>query len=243
MAIMALTDNRAQRTFLLFLSVSALFAAGTLLAAEKQGPNTSEKPHALTGTALATKRSHLASELAAYGRESQNAMALIVAAEMQAQAGGQEVHRDKRTEGPNGAGDDEEPREDMYTVAAMLSDARDLARGDDDLLAAIEQVTSRESKGRPRQPATLRDRVLAGQTDNYKIRFRGGEPAIVSVTGDGGTDLDLRIYDEGGNLICSQPDNSDRCYCRWQPLWTGTFRIQITNHGSVSNNYTLRTNY
>ncbi len=222
--------------------VSAIFAVHTLFAAQQMGPNVGDKIDALVDMAWATHRSHLASELAAYGRESQNAMALIVAAMLRGQTGSREVPREKLTEGPDDAGDDKEPREDNSTVTAMLSDARALARGDQGLLTAIEQVASQESKGRVGKSVRHVDRVLARHNDIYTIRFRGGEPAIVSVVGDGDTDLDLRIYDENGNLICSDLDYTDRNYCRWQPRWTGKFRVKITNLGSVYNRYTLRTN-
>lgn len=247
LAITTSATGRAWRAIMLLVSAAALSAASTLLTAEEHGPNTGEKIDALAGAALSTRRSHLASELAAYGRESQNAMALIVAAEMQAQAGGQEVKRDKHTEGPDGPNDDKEPGEDIYTVAAMLSDARDLARNDVGLLAAIDQLASLETKGtgHPRRisgPQVHRDSVRGRHNDIYSIRFRGGEPAIVSVVGDGGTDLDLRIYDQGGNLVCSDLNYTDRSYCRWQPLREGNFRIKITNLGRVYNRYTIRTN-
>lgn len=53
------------------------------------------------------------------------------------------------------------------------------------------------------------------------------------------TDLDLYIYDENGNLIDSDIDNTDICVCTWTPRWTGRFKIKIVNRGSVYNNYRL----
>lgn len=243
MSINTLKSGSARSILHLALFVSVLFAGvHTLFAAQQDGPNAGEKVDALAGTAQATHQSYLASELAAYGRQTQNAMALIVAAEMQAQAGGRDVPRDKQTEGPDEPGGDKEAGEDNSTVEAMLSDARDLARGDESLLAAIEQVESQESKGRVGGPVRHRDSVRARHHDIYNVRFYGGEPAIVTVVGDGDTDLDLRIYDQNGNLICRDTDYTDRNYCRWQPLWTGNFRIKVTNLGRVYNRYTISTN-
>lgn len=219
---------------------SAFFAIGPVVA-EHHEANTGDKVDEMSGDAMATHQSHLATELATYGREAGSAMALIVAAEMQAQAGGRDVDREKETEGPNEA-DDNEDSNDMYSVSAMLSDARDLARGDESLLAAIAQVESQESKGLTTGPAVHYDRVNGRTHDWYRLTFRGGEPAIVSVVGGGRTDLDLRIYDQNGNLICADTDYSDRNYCRWQPIWTGPFRVKITNMGRISNAYVIRTN-
>jgi hypothetical protein len=83
------------------------------------------------------------------------------------------------------------------------------------------------------------ERVSANSTDVYNVTFIGGEPAEVFVVGDGDTDLDLFIYDENGNLIDSDTDNTDVCLCEWTPRWTGRFTIKIRNYGSVYNEYTM----
>ena len=230
---------------ILLAMASVFLGVGPVVAQDEEGTNSGDKLDEMSAEASATHQSYVASELAAYGRESRNAMALIVAAEMQAQAGGHEVEREKTTEGPdeaNGANEDDEGGDDMYSVSAMLSDARDLARGDESLLAAIEQVESQESKGRTTGPGTHYDRVDGRTNDWYRIPFTGGEPAIVTVIGNGRTDLDLRIYDQNGNLICKDVDYTDRNVCRWQPVWTGNFRIKITNLGRTASGYRLQTN-
>lgn len=232
------------KTILLAMA-SVFLGVGPVVAQDEEGTNSGDKLDEMSADASATHQSYLASELAVYGRESRNAMALIVAAEMQAQAGGREVEREKTTEGPDDASEtseDDEGGDDMYSVSAMLSDARDLARGDESLLAAIEQVESLESKGKVGGPVTHYDRVNARSHDRYRIRFRGGEPAIVTVVGNGRTDLDLRIYDQNGNLICKDVDYTDRNYCRWQPIWEGIFTIKITNLGRKASGYKLQTN-
>ena len=83
------------------------------------------------------------------------------------------------------------------------------------------------------------ERVNAYSTDYYNVRFFGDEKAWVYVDGDGDTDLDLYIYDENGNLICSDTDYTDRMYCEWIPVWTGRFRIEIRNLGDVYNEYLI----
>jgi len=91
-------------------------------------------------------------------------------------------------------------------------------------------------------PKSGTDRVNANATDRYEVSFNGGEEARVVVDGDGDTDLDLYIYDENGNLITKDDDNTDYCICTWTPKWTGKFIIRIVNRGSVYNEYTIRTN-
>jgi hypothetical protein len=85
--------------------------------------------------------------------------------------------------------------------------------------------------------------VLANSSDTYKIRFKGGELAVIGVVGDGDTDLDVFVYDSEGNLVVSDVDASDDGGpIQWRPKWTETFYIVIKNKGNVSNNYTLVTN-
>ena len=84
--------------------------------------------------------------------------------------------------------------------------------------------------------------AAARETVTYKVFFHGSKTAIVSVTGDGDTDLDLYVYDESGNLVGSDTSPTDRCVVTWIPKWTGQFTIKVVNRGTVLNNYKLRTN-
>ncbi len=83
------------------------------------------------------------------------------------------------------------------------------------------------------------DLVLAHGTDVYRVSLRGGEVTRIVVDGDGDTDLDLFIYDEYGNLMASDEDETDYCVCRVTPRWTGTFTIRIRNYGAVYNQYRI----
>ena len=82
-------------------------------------------------------------------------------------------------------------------------------------------------------------RVDGRSTDVFRLRFYGSESAAVVLDGDGDTDLDLYIYDENGNLIGSDTDGSDTCVVRFRPRWTGSFRIEVRNLGTVYNEYTI----
>jgi hypothetical protein len=66
--------------------------------------------------------------------------------------------------------------------------------------------------------------------------------AVITVIGDGDTDLDLYVYDENGNLIEHDADYTDDCVVTFTPKWTGNFKIKIVNRGRVYNSYVIRTN-
>ena len=89
----------------------------------------------------------------------------------------------------------------------------------------------------------LRTDVVRGHsTDVYHMTFVGGEWEVLFVSGDGSTDLDLYVYDENGNLVAKDDDNSDECRVRFIPRWTGPFTVKVVNRGHYANRYTLGSN-
>lgn len=92
-----------------------------------------------------------------------------------------------------------------------------------------------------RGPGQVRTAVGGGGHDEYVVRFRGGEPARVAVAGDGDSDLDLFVYDENGDLVCADEDDTDHMFCAWRPEASGYYTITIKNLG-VENLYVMRHN-
>jgi len=88
-------------------------------------------------------------------------------------------------------------------------------------------------------PVCTEEVVLSHSTDVYEMWFYGEEASIVTVSGDGDTDLDLYVYDEKGNLIAQDEDLSDQAVVYFAPRWTGRFTIRVVNRGSVYNRYTI----
>lgn len=222
--------------------VAMVLAATSLdvAAGGAKGNNVADKAAAESESSRAVRQLYLADELADYGHDARNPMALIVAAEMIAQAGARDVEQAKTAEGKGTAGDKTaKPERD---VASLLGEARALSGQNAALLAAIDRVAASESKGRSNGPGQVSERVLAGDTDTYTIRFDGGESAGVVVVGDGDTDLDLYVYDENGNLVCKDDDRTDTMLCEWTPAWTGDFTVKIKNLGGVYNAYEMATN-
>jgi hypothetical protein len=77
-------------------------------------------------------------------------------------------------------------------------------------------------------------------TDVFRHEFAAGKLAVVSVEGDGDTDLDLRVYDGKGRLVASDLDATDRCGAVWVPERSGRFKVEVENRGVVYNRYTVR---
>lgn len=107
---------------------------------------------------------------------------------------------------------------------------------------APDAAVSSLAPGRRQGPGIVHTRVEAHSRDTYSIDFRGGETAVITVSGDGDTDLDLYVYDENGNLVADDTDFTDECIVAWTPAWSGEFTVVVKNLGSVYNAYTLATN-
>lgn len=233
---------RIKKTPLAAAAIIACLAMGATMASDQKQPNFGAKTAEPTDAWRTLHELHLASQLADYGRETRNPMAMIVAAEMTAHASTHDVDRAKTSEGGSAeAGAEKEAGPDGST-AGLLAEARAMAGQNQALIASIDRIAATESKGRTAGPSRTIERVNSNTTDVYDIEFRGGEQAVVLVSGDGDTDLDLFIYDENGNEICTDEDLTDQLICEWQPRWTGNFKVKVKNHGDVYNQYELYTN-
>jgi hypothetical protein len=110
------------------------------------------------------------------------------------------------------------------------------------LLTLLVVAAPHASAGRIPSPAHARSAVPARGSDRYSVRFAGGEVARVLVSGDGGTDLDLYVYDADGDLVASDTDPGDDCVVSFVPRWGGRYTIVIRNIGAVRNEYLMITN-
>ena len=119
-------------------------------------------------------------------------------------------------------------------VLALVSPVFASASETESLSESVSQVEMTDTR--------TEECVLAHSSDTYTHVFKGGTEAMVIVSGDGDTDLDLYIYDEYGNLVDYDIDNLDTCVCSWTPRRTATYTIKIKNLGSVRNYYTMWTN-
>jgi hypothetical protein len=179
----------------------------------------------------------MAHALIRYGDQNKDPHALITAARI-LQATGSSAFRGERAGGAAGA---TKAATDPRSVPALLQRAKAMANNRADIVAAADDVASQGTRGRDGGPARARSIVNTRSTDVYRLNFRGGERAVVLVSGDGDSDLDLFVFDENNNLVCKDDDETDDMVCAWTPRWTGQFRVEIRNLG-VANEYVIATN-
>ena len=230
------------------LGLVSAHAQAPAAAGGNKGTNESADKGKDTGAGDAAKLGQ-AVQLVAYARENESPLAMLTAVQMlrgvKMQDGKARVGT-KQSEGTAAAGDTKKTPAPSVDTKALLNEAKAWAKGNAQVAALIDAELAKPAPsgtlGRPQGPGRHVDRVAAGAIDTYNLQFIGGEVARVQVIGDGDTDLDLYIYDENGNLITKDDDNTDFCVVSWTPRWSGNFRIRIKNLGRVYNQYTLLTN-
>jgi hypothetical protein len=191
---------------------------------QDKAPNISDKKAEHTERAQAVGNVALARQLAAYAQAHQDALGLVVAARMTQDNPTQEFQGTK--EGGTKEADVTDP---LSTVDGILNQAREFSGGRAEIVAMIDETAKRGgSKGATGGPVRHVDRVRAGATDMYRIKFDGLEEARVIVIGDG-TDLDCYVDDASGHRVTSDTDSTQTCALSWTPAWTGNYLIKMAS--------------
>lgn len=193
--------------------------------------------------AEAVRRASLGLQLAAYGQQEQDPLALLVAARLLKQTPLRSEKLEKRVEGlesPPPRSD--EPKPAPVTPEELLKRARELSGDAHAVQQLAVDIAAERGRGAADGPRAHADVAAAGATDVYEIEFRGGELARVALHGDGRTNLDLLVYTSDGKLVVSDTGESDACLVDWTPTETARFIIKVRNIGARQNTYTLLTN-
>ncbi len=85
----------------------------------------------------------------------------------------------------------------------------------------------------------IRGRVLANSTWDRAIDLRGNEMTLITLVGEGRTDLDLFIYDAAGNLVVASDGQTDEEAVWVFPFQAGRYYIRVANLGRVGNSFSL----
>lgn len=238
---------RAGTTLAVLLFAGAIVASSAFAQTDKRGVN-GRSGGKMTDETAAVAHAALAYELAQYGVDTRDPMALVSAANILIRENVQphdEAEVASESEGESDEAKDSPPV--PQTPADLLDAAEQMSGGDEAVTAAVtaarSQLEEGGDRGRVGGPGSLVTRVSARDTDRVSLgNFRGGEYGRIEVRGDGDTDLDCFVYDEHNNLIDSDTDYTDICFLSFTPQWTGTFRLEVRNLGSVWNEYTIVTN-
>ena len=81
--------------------------------------------------------------------------------------------------------------------------------------------------------------VYPDRFDAYDFVLNRDEVTLITVAGSGLGDIDCFIYDEFGNEVDRDADETDTCSLRVLPRWTGRFTVRVENNGRRASYYVL----
>lgn len=219
------------KTSLLALVVGASLATVSM-ADQGKGVNVGE-PAKPSASSQAVESLATAASLVRYGDANKDALSLITAARIMSQVGSSPSTAEVVEAKPG------EAKASKSSIEAILARAKQYAGARADLVALANDVSAASSRGsvsgRPGSKTTV---VSRNTTDVYRVRFKANEVAMVLVSGDGDSDLDLFILDENGNEVCRDDDTTDTMICSWTPRREAAFTIRVKNLG-MANEYTI----
>jgi hypothetical protein len=93
--------------------------------------------------------------------------------------------------------------------------------------------------GRALGPMRAVRTVQGFHTMTFKVRFTPGQPATVTVQGDGDTPLSLVVLDAQGRRVAGDTRPGDRFQLRWTPTSPELYQIKVSNRGGVPNRFRL----
>lgn len=126
---------------------------------------------------------------------------------------------------------------------AMLAQAQDMAVGDETLLGLIGDVRAESSKGVASGPMYRIGALASGGVDTFTgIGFAAGDYAEVYLEAKSDNNLNLRVLDGTGRLVCADTDPSPIAYCGWTAAGTADVVVQVENLGPQDTGYALMTN-
>jgi hypothetical protein len=223
--------------------IFALLATASASAQDKKGSNLSDTA-TVPGSATPAEQLVLGYRLADYARTMKDARAMTVAARIVDGVPVKESADKGKLEGKRGSKGARTGPAKTVSAGDLFAEARQFAAGDTAILAEIEAAQAEASRGALGAGGAIAlSQYVPGQS-TWTVRFaaRGGEPLVIAAQRDTATSVDLKIFDENGNLVCQDMAHNVTMYCRINPIWAGPFSAQAINHGEIGTSMRMVTN-
>jgi len=124
----------------------------------------------------------------------------------------------------------------------MEAATRDLAAGDEDLLAILDDATAETARGRIGGANQLVASLAPGRQDIWQIPFAGSERAELGVFNDGSGGLGWSVTDAGGAVLCADPWSDQPLYCSFTPRENAFYTVTVVSRYDAEGQYLLATN-
>jgi hypothetical protein len=254
-----LKENKEMKKDMVLASAALALVIGTMgtayagtdssAAGSKKGRNSAAEPSLPAAKSTGVSTFNAAMEIAEAGRLQKDPLMLVAAARVVLSVGAT-PGKDESKSGvtnkskPTAAAATDKKADVAPTPVAdrLLAEATDLARDNQVALLLIRETQVAAGRGTTGGPHSHETRLLGRSYVEHSERFVRGQLAEAVLAGDGDTDVDIAIFDERGNRICSSTRSGDREYCSWTPAWTGNFTVRVTNYGSVYNDVAVLIN-
>lgn len=92
-------------------------------------------------------------------------------------------------------------------------------------------------RGSPLGPGYRSGQIGAGQSDRFQQVFLSGRKASIALSTVGGEPLSLRVIDAAHKPVCIA--DAQRRACRWVPIFTQRYMIEVRNGGRNQADYFL----
>ena len=99
-------------------------------------------------------------------------------------------------------------------------------------------VTTPPLRGRPLGPGYRSGRIPAGGSESFAQLFLSGTGATIALSAPNGGRVAMRVIDPSAKTVCKGEANRGGT-CRWVPLFTQRYTIEVANLGSEDVRYFL----
>ncbi|MFC0203463.1 hypothetical protein [Novosphingobium soli] len=102
---------------------------------------------------------------------------------------------------------------------------------------ALVPVADSPLRGSPLGPGYRTGKALPGRSDSFEQVFLSGKKASIALSTPGDTPVTLQVLDADRRPVCTTADA--RRACRWIPLFTQRYVIEVRNGGNRVAEYFL----
>ena len=200
--------------------------------AASQEPNVDRAPVPDSAATAAIDQLRLSDMLADFGERHADPMALIEAAKIR-----------KTLPPPLDAGS--AATADARTWQTLLTRASQLAGPNPMVATFIAEVRALKVRDIPVIPLDiklLRKQIKQNAADRAEVHFLAGEIAVIYIRPVAPVALDLFVYDDLNNLICTGGGAEHNSECRWRPRRDGSYLIDVRNNNDAEVDYELAIN-
>jgi hypothetical protein len=99
-------------------------------------------------------------------------------------------------------------------------------------------ISEAPMRGSPLGPGYRSGRISAGGRDSFAQLFLSGTGATIALSAPLGDRVSLRVIDPQARTVCDESNKKDRM-CRWVPLFTQRYTIEVVNMGASDARYFL----